>query len=156
MAQKTKKLDARVVANKLIKLGAENDNALTPLQVIKLTYYCHGWHLGIYKKPLVRQQVEAWDHGPVIADVYHALKHWGMSPVRNEIFIEESYKETEAQKKLIYKVYKEYGTLSGWNLSSRTHNVGTPWHDVVYVQQNRSGVISNRAIRRYFKRIMEN
>ena len=154
MARKAKKLDARAVANRLIKLGIKNDNPLTPLQVIKLAYYCHGWHLGIYGKPLVQQRVEAWTHGPVIVELYHALKHHGMNKVHDKIRVEESPNPNQAQKELIDKVYAEYGTLSGWDLSSRTHNVGTPWHDVIYMQQNRSGLVPNKAIRKYFERVM--
>ena len=54
--------DARVIANALI--SRHGVNTLTPLQVQKLTYLCHGWTLGLYSQPLSRQQVEAWRWGP--------------------------------------------------------------------------------------------
>src|SRR5713226_3390078 len=68
---------SRVVANELIRLASEDGKSLTPLQIIKLTYIAHGWMLGLYQRPLVVDQIEAWKYGPVIPDLYHAMKDYG-------------------------------------------------------------------------------
>ena len=49
------KHDARAVANSLIEKSQEEGNLLTPLQIIKLVYFCHGWMLALYKRPLIKQ-----------------------------------------------------------------------------------------------------
>ena len=73
--------DARDVANEIIERGAESHRAFTHLQIQKLVYYCHGWMLGVYGEPMLTQDVSAWDHGPVIAELYHELKQYGREPV---------------------------------------------------------------------------
>ncbi len=52
--------DARNVANQLIDRSIRDGNSLTPLQIIKLVYFCHSWMLGFHGVPLVTQRVEAW------------------------------------------------------------------------------------------------
>ena len=71
------KHDARSVANSLIEKSIEAGSCLTPLEIIKLVYFCHGWMLGLYRRPLIKQNVQAWRYGPVVADVYHCLKQHG-------------------------------------------------------------------------------
>ena len=48
------------------------------MKVQKLVYFAHGWHLGITKKPLINEQVEAWPYGAVIPSLYDYLKQWGL------------------------------------------------------------------------------
>ena len=89
--------DARAVANNLIEMSGEGP--LTPLQIIKLTYICHGWMLGLYGRPLVKQNVKAWTYGPVIPDVYRALKTYRANPVTPRIPIPpEEFDERESDQ----------------------------------------------------------
>ena len=66
--------DARSVANYLIQRTLDGKKWLTPLQVIKMVYYCQGWSLALFDKKLFGQDIEAWEFGPVVPDVYHKLK----------------------------------------------------------------------------------
>ena len=124
------KHDSRAIANKLIGMAIEARNPLTPLQLIKLVYFCHGWMLGIYEKPLARDYVEAWRYGPVHRAVYRALKGYRDAPVDKLIagISEEDFNGEEED--LMQQVYDAYGSLSGIRLSSLTHAPGTPWDTV--------------------------
>lgn len=51
---------------------------LSVMELIKLTYISHGWHLEMYGGPLFHNRIEAWRHGPVIPDVYHAFQSQGL------------------------------------------------------------------------------
>ena len=126
----TRMYDARNVANKLIDRSIKDDNPLTPLQIIKLTYFCHGWTLGFYGEPLIIQNVEAWRNGPVIGDVYRALSNYGRDPVGELIPNVKMEPFTFRAQSVIDLVYVNYGNKSGAQLWKWTHEDGTPWHQV--------------------------
>ena len=142
--------DARVVANALINKAVDNAQPFTPLQTIKLVYFCHGWMLGLYERPLIAQNVQAWAYGPVIAEVYHALKHYRGDPVYSPIkgFEEETFDEFEED--LVEQVYKKYGGLDGIELSQLTHAIGTPWHQVWSQKGGRNCTIPNDLIQKHY------
>ena len=142
--------DARVVANTLIERAVDDARPFTPLQTIKLVYFCHGWMLGLYDRPLIAQNVQAWAYGPVIAEVYHALKHYRGDPVYTPIKgREEEGAFDEFEDDLISQVYKKYGDLDGIELSRLTHAMGTPW-DQVWSQKGRNCIIPNDLIQKHY------
>lgn len=122
--------DARDVANILILRGVEDDNYLTPLQVVKLVYYCHAWTLVWFDRPLIHQKIEAWQYGPVIADVYESVKKYGRDPILAPIpgIVREEYDEDEEMA--IDAIYEHYGALTGPQLSTMTHKPGSPWDQI--------------------------
>ena len=138
--------DARAVANSLIEKAG--GNPLTPLQIIKLVYFCHGWMLGLYGRPLIKQEVRAWLYGPVVADVYHGLKDHGGVPVATKMNVpNEQFDEFAAD--LINQVHTKYGGLSGIVLSGLTHAPGTPWH-TIWHRNGKNSVIPNDLIQEHY------
>ena len=69
--------DAKRVAEYILWLANRDRNPLTPMQVLKLVYICHGWMLGLTGRPLIRESAQAWTYGPVVPSVYHQYKTWG-------------------------------------------------------------------------------
>ena len=148
------KHDARAVANRLIEKSLEEGNFLTPLQIIKLVYFCHGWMLALYNRPLIKQSVQAWQYGPVVPELYRDLKDYGGDPVAEKIKVaEENFDELEAD--LIDQVYSKYGHLSGIDLSRLTHAPGTPWYEV-WCQKGRYSSIPNSWIQQHYAEKAEN
>ena len=66
--------DSRSVANELLRRAQDTGRDITPMQVVKLAYYCHAWMLGLYHRPLLEQPVEAWHYGPVVPEIYRRLR----------------------------------------------------------------------------------
>ena len=147
--------DARTVANVMIEKGLESDNPLTPLQIIKLTYFCQAWMLAMYGKPMFSQKIQAWEHGPVIPDVYHNVKQHGKNPVRQ--LINARYEIFDADEEhILNEVYRVYGGFSGLQLSSLTHMEGSPWYQVK--ANNPLGYnkkIDNEMIREFYAKQLE-
>lgn len=144
----TRTHDARAVANFLIRSGIDGAKPRDPLQLIKLTYLCHGWMLGLYHRPLSAQPVEAWRYGPVIPDVYHGLKRYGNKPVSIvQDFPSSDFEELEAD--LIQQVFDAYLDFTGIQLSQLTHARGTPWHQIWH-RTGRNSIIPNELIERHF------
>ena len=73
--------DARNVANSLISLAHDAPRKITPMQAMKLVYFCHAWMLALLHKPLIEQPVEAWRYGPVVPEVYRSLRRYGGEPI---------------------------------------------------------------------------
>ena len=150
---------ARAVANYLIDQVREDRDHLTSMQLLKLVYVAHGWNLAFFNRPLIREAVEAWEHGPVIADLYHGVKRWGAGPVRERLpgYFAATDGFTSQEKELISSVLAAYRHLDGLELSNLTHKRGTPWYIVYYEQggtDRRHALIPNALIRKHFVGLM--
>ena len=148
--------DAIIVANRLIQLGIKEKNPLTPLQIIKLVYICHGFMLGLYKRPLITQKIEAWQYGPVIVKLYDKLKKYRGAHVEKEISIWSKTELDDEQNDIVQQVFSKYAYLSGVALSTLTHLSGTPWQIVrSLVGKDNKGIIPNDIIEDYYSNLCE-
>ena len=142
--------DARAVANALIERANQENQPLTPMQIIKLVYICHGWMLGLYGRPLIRQSVEAWRYGPVVSALYQGLRQYGDTHVRQPISTDDGqFDEYEAD--LISQVWEKYKHLTGISLSRLTHAPGTPWH-TIWNMQGQNSIIPQDLIEEHYAR----
>ncbi|HBB95389.1 MAG TPA: hypothetical protein DC054_08350 [Blastocatellia bacterium] len=122
--------DARSVANELVRIAGAKGRTLTNMQLQKLVYIAHGYSLAILQKPLIKQIVEAWRYGPVVPDLYHALRQYGNGVVNSPINILPAEELSETDKALLASVESAYGRFTGPQLSTMTHREGTPWREV--------------------------
>jgi uncharacterized phage-associated protein len=117
-----------VVANRFLALANERGDALTPMQLLKLVYIAHGWMLGLYGRPLISDDVQAWQYGPVIPQLYNKLKQYRGSSVTAPVAVSDDSDVPDASEDdVICQVYDVYGSMSGPALSRITHAAGTPW-----------------------------
>ncbi len=150
----------------------ENLKSVSPLKLQKLIYFAHGWNLALRDKPLIDELVEAWDYGPVIPSVYHEFKGFGDKPITELGTTFEMRKSTlnplgkriflvtpkvpqtdEYTIKLLRKVVDVYGKYTGGQLSTMTHQPGTPWYITKQKYPDRKGVdIQDSEIKEYFSR----
>lgn len=107
----------------LSKYGKTNE--ITPMKLIKLIYLAHAWHLGLKGTPLIDENPEAWKYGPVIPSVYHEYKYFGNKPITPS---SQSHSVKSEIAMLLEKIWEQYGTYSGLELSSITHKPDSPWH----------------------------
>lgn len=122
--------DAATVANRFIELAEKDGRKLTPMQLVKLTYIAHGFSLGLFKRPLIAESIQAWKYGPVVPSLYRRLKKYGRDPVAEPIksSMFRSHETLSADDcDLVDQVYQKYGRFSGPQLSHLTHRPGTPW-----------------------------
>lgn len=137
------------VANEFIRLGMQDGKYFTPMQLLKLTYIAHGWHLGFFEKPLTDDDVEAWKYGPVIPNLYKAIKHHRGNSIHTQIPLLDGEYTTLSKdnQDIIRFTYQRYGHLDGIALSSLTHQVGTPWYqffnDITWGRKIPDSIIAN-------------
>ena len=119
-------------------------DSLSNLKLQKLTYYAQGFHLAVYDEPLFPERIEAWAHGPVIPDLYHALKQFGSAPVQMDgDFNIDIY--APRVRELLDEVYSVYGQFSAVRLRNISHQE-PPWAGTP-----QGGVISEAVMSDYFK-----
>ena len=69
---------ATTIANEFLRLANAQGNSVTHMKLQKLVYLAHGWHLALCDgATLINEQIEAWDHGPVIRALYAAFASYG-------------------------------------------------------------------------------
>ena len=143
-----------VVADRLLSLAKEkSDKGLTPMQLIKLVYLCHGWMLGLHGRPLLVDPIEAWRYGPVIAGLYQEVKKFRASPVPvTEQLSKDTGNFDEEEESVMGQVFDIYGGYTGIQLSSLTHAPGTPWSQV---RNTGRGIIPNDMIKEHFQKLAQ-
>lgn len=137
-----------LVANELLGLARDENRGLTPLKLVKLVYLCEGWSLALRDRSLIREEVEAWQYGPVIPDLYAKIRHFKATPV-TELDCGDGAVSAD-QKELICSVYDAYKHLTGMQLSDLTHQPGTPWSKT-WDKQDRKKTIPTSLIQDHFK-----
>ena len=152
MEQKTKAL---AVADFFLRKTEEIGKVLTPLQLIKIVYLAHGWFLGLYGRPLLDEAVQAWKYGPVIPSVYHAVKIFGNSGI-SVSFLKRYRSErfSPEEENIMEQTLDIYGGYSGLQLSSLTHQEGTPWKEIW--DGSKCKEIPDASIRRHFEELVDN
>ena len=154
--------DGRAVANLLLDLADELGLSLTHMSLHKIAFFAHGWRLAQRDEPLIRQQFEAWNYGPVLRSVYDAFKPAGRArittrargfdPVTREPFI-VWVEFPPDERAFLRAILAAYGRYSAEKLSDLTHLRGGAWHQVWNAPEGRITLgmrISNEAIRADF------
>lgn len=140
--------DARQIANWFIARAARDDQVLSIMALLKLTYIAQGWHLEMRGTALFGNPIEAWRYGPVIPDVYDDFRPQGVrvtAPVANVAPVALP-REVET---ILEQVWEVYGGLSPFQLSDLTHVPGGPW-DLAIQAGGVYAPIPNELIRQHY------
>ena len=136
------------IANRILDIADKKMIGLTMMQLHKLVYFAHGWHLAIYGKPLTSDSPEVWRFGPVYLAVYKAFRSSGEEHIKGRAKI--TAKETTAETdELLEQVVDSLGDISASKLSKMTHVKGSPWY-VTMIGSGYFREIPNDTIKEYF------
>ena len=106
------------------------EHGFTHMKLQKLLYYMQGYHVAALGQPLFMEAIEAWEHGPVIRQVWYGFKRYGADDIplsiAEEIQLVGSAISTDYQLTLLNRVYDIYGGLTAGQLRDRTHSE-LPW-----------------------------
>lgn len=116
---------------------------ISNLKLQKLLYYAYGCFLALYGERLFHDYLLAWQHGPVVAQVYEDYKSNGANSITNidTTLVEFNQKIID----VLEFVYSEFGKYTAWALRNMTHEE-TPWKETP-----RSNVIEDDLIFNYFR-----
>lgn len=148
-----------IIANNFLERAAREGGQLTPMQLIKLVYIAHAFHLGSGRGPLINEPVEAWKYGPVVKSLYYQVRGYGGDPVTDLLqtgpyaWDRDSHVDPETDR-LLENVWRSYGRYDGYRLSDMTHLPGSPWWITWNDQGGRSqisAVIDDNLIRETYE-----
>jgi len=130
---------------------AEDEQAdLSNLKLQKLLYYAQGWMLRNTGRPLFRERIRAWSHGPVVPDVYHEFKAFGSGDLKLPADDDFEWSDVDDQAtELLIRVWNTYGKFSAWGLRNMTH-AEPPWQNH-FEPDGYNPEIPNDEIREYFR-----
>ena len=156
--QRKKRLySATNVAKYFIYLASQtfiDDNkereGITNLKLQKILYFAQAYYLAKFNKPLFNNNIEAWEYGPVIPDVYRRFKKYGSKPI---ILEEDESSLSEKDKEILLKeIWETFGGYSVSRLVDITH-AHAPWKDA-YASKDK--IISNKSLGEYYRPLLNN
>jgi uncharacterized phage-associated protein len=145
-------VSAEAVANAFLALARGNGRSLTNMQLQKLVYIAHGYHLAIFNDALINERPRAWQFGPVFPKLYKKLSRYGPGFVTADVEAPDKVCET-TMSALISKVWGAYGDMTGGRLSAMTHREGSPWSQTWELEQY--AAIPEDTIRDHYKALID-
>lgn len=147
----TTPVTATQVAKYFLALQDEDaGDLISHLKLQKLLYYAQGLYLAMTGTPLFPERIEAWQHGPVVPDIYHAFKGWGGNPIPVEQGNARGIRD-EAIVDFLNEVYDVFGQYSAWKLRNMTHQEA-PYQEA----EDSQGEISRASLQRFFQHYLTN
>lgn len=142
------------VCKYIINYCNEKDYSVSNLKLQKLLYFIQAYFLTKTGKPCFREDIEAWDFGPVVPEAYFQYKQYGAGPIPYVFYSPMSQVGegiTDQDKVYIEKVLDIFARYSATDLVTVTHRQD-PWKDV-YDPRRYHIKITNESIRKYFNRL---
>jgi len=138
-------------------LSAMDDDAgdlISNLKIQKLVYYAQGVHLAMFDTVLFDEDIEAWEHGPVVPSLYQEFKIFGRKAIEPNFTDFNIDIFSSEQKKMLQDVYNTFGQFSAWVLRNMTHDE-RPWLETTNNGVEVHGVIQKDLLKEYFKTQIE-
>ena len=153
--------DARAITNFILDYCEFRQRSITQLQLHKILYFCHVWHLVETGRPLVKQSFEAWEYGPVLPFIYRQFKEFENRQINKKAL---KLNRANGRKEIVEydlsdDVYDTlggivdfYSQMSAHDLVEMTHIAGGPW-DIVWNHEGKANpgmCINNEEIIRFY------
>jgi uncharacterized phage-associated protein len=147
---------APLIAHAFVKKGLETGKPVTQMKLQKMVYFAHGYHLAKFGEPLIREDFEAWQFGPVVPSIYNEFRLHGSDPILvdapGKLEPELRTLSPEAQDAINY-TWDATKDVSAYKLSGWTHKKDSPWA-AAYRPLAIGSVIPNHDIQTYFTQFL--
>lgn len=137
------------VARYIIWYCKKNGYTISNLKLQKILYFVQANFLVNEGYPCFKEEIEAWDFGPVVPDVYHEFKIYGSSNIPVSECSNAGLLIYNKDKKLIDEMVDQCASYSASALVEITHNQ-EPWNNAYEKYCN--NVISQESIKEYFEK----
>ena len=79
-----------------------------PLKLQKLLYLAQGYSYAFYDRPLFKEEIEGWVHGPVVRNVYNMFSSYQYNCIDINYEVEELDKEAEDVLNYVINNFAKY------------------------------------------------
>lgn len=134
------------IARYIIWYCGQNGYSVSNLKLQKILYFVQAEFLVETGHPSFFEDIEAWDFGPVVPEVYREYKIFGSSNIPT-FFIGKRVYLRNSEMDLINGIVDECSEYTDSKLVEITHSQ-KPW--IIAYHSGRNRVISNDSIREYF------
>ena len=136
LEKKFQPVDAKSLANLILDWSDQKEINISHMKLQKIVYFCHADFLVSFETPLILQQFEAWEYGPIIPSLFDEFKLFGATPItgRASRFDPVSCHrecappcllgEFESPVRASFEVYARYTAAT---LSNMSHMERGPW-----------------------------
>ncbi len=136
----------RDIADHLLHRADEDGNTVTHLKLQKLCYYAQGYSLALLSEPMFDEPIEAWEHGPVVRELWNQYKTYGKAPIGAP----SRTPEIEPYRaKVLEEVHRRFGWMTAWDLRNRTHDE-VPWREAWFQPEN-DATLNLQTMRDFFR-----
>ena len=120
--------DALNVANYIIDKCKKDGSPITNLQLQKILYFLQREYLQNNGYSLFFNEIQAWQFGPVVPDVYYKYCIFGAMPISRTY---GNHQINDADMKAINPIIEKNMCRSPWELVEETHKSGGAW-EIIY------------------------
>ena len=145
---------AAKIANQMLEIARAKGEEVTPLKLLKLVYIAHGWSFPHLHQPLLSEPAQAWQYGPVVPSLYHAVSKYRAGPITENVPDTDPQTLSEQASALIRSVYDTYSQYSATQLSNMTHMPNPPWSEA-WNQRGKNALIPNDRIAVHYQHILD-
>lgn len=134
------------VAKYVIQFCREKGYMISNLKLQKILYFIQAEFLVTKDSPCFSEEIEAWDFGPVVPEVYHRYKMFGNSNILEDntgirkLFFKED-------RKILDDMIEACSSFTASQLVQMTHNQ-SPWINAYKKYYN--NIISKKSIKEFF------
>lgn len=154
--------DVRAIANLVLDQAEDRGITLSNFSLNKVLFFVHGHFIAHFRYPLIREPVEAWEHGPVYREIFRQFKSFERNPISARAvrldyatgtYVPYNERPTQEEISHISPVIDFYIRVPAPKLYSISHTQGGPWYEVWNHQSlsNPGMIISDSLIEKYFR-----
>lgn len=140
---------SRFIIHEAVK---NNIDDVSNLKLQKLLYYCQGYHLAVFGERMFPENFEAWDHGPVVREVYREFRSFQNSTIPTDSSFEQVKMPKDIVKTIDFVIGK-LGSIKPWKLVRKTHQED-PWKNHAPDNAADGCVIESNEIQVYFEGVL--
>jgi len=143
------KYSALDIANYFLsKAEQQGQELLSNLKLQKLVYYAQGIHLALDNEPLFPDEIQAWDYGPVVPELYHRYKNFGASCIPADPKFDPEAVDGDTAD-FLDEIFNAFGQFSAIRLMEISHK------DECWQETETGTAISHDSMRKCLKKYLK-